>query len=390
MANSLSFDQVATLMTSVLKQVRGVDAVQEINLQNYAAIGTTILQAGYDQVLNSISTTLTKTYFSIRPYAAKFTGLYTDRESFGIWTRKLSAVDKDPEDNSEFVATEGATVPDQYASKSTKVLQMNFYGGNTYSRSLKIYKDQLNSAFTNANEGAQFWSMLIQNMDDMVQQDMETEARMAIASLIAGVAKSAPGNVIHLVTKYNDKTGAELTSETVHAPENWPNFVRWLAGYLETKSQQLTERTRFFHANVTGKEVSRHTPLAEQKLLLLNTEANSMNAEVLSTTFHDGYLKTVDYEPISFWQGIDSPSAINGKFSYLDVTDGSIKQNQTAQTLSVFGVLFDKEAVKATIINDWSQTTPINARLGYSVLWTHYTARYGIDFTENCLVFCLD
>lgn len=390
MANSLSFDQTATLMTSVLKQVRGVDAVQEINLQNFAAVGTTILQAGFDQVLNAISVTLTKTYFSIRPYTAKFRGLYTDRQTFGIWTRKLTPIDKAPEQNSEFADTDNGTIPDQYASKSTKILQINFYGGNTYSRSLKIYKDQLNSAFTDAGEASQFWSMLIQNMDDMVQQDMETEARMAICSLIAGVAKSAPGNVIHLVTKYNDKTGSSLTSSTVHAPENWPNFVRWLAGYLETKSQQLTERTQFFHANITGKEVSRHTPLSEQKLLLLNTEANSMNAEVLSTTFHDNYLKKVDYEPISFWQGIDSPSAINGKFSYLDTADGSIKQNDTAQALSVFGVLFDKEALKATVINDWSQTTPINARLGYSVLWTHYTARYGIDFTENCLVFCLD
>ena len=42
------------------------------------------------------------------------------------------------------------------------------------------------------------------------------------------------------------------------------------------------------------------------------------------------------------------------------------------------------------MVNKWSATTPLNARGGYSVMWTHYTGRWCNDFTENGLVLLLD
>ena len=388
MANELNFDQVSALLNATLKQARGVDPVGEITLGNFAAVGQTLLKSGYDNLLNAISVVLSETYFSIRPYRQKFSGMYVSGQKFGNIVRKLQVVDKSAIDNDEYNLADGAGV-DQYKISKPLVLQLNFYGGTTYSRDLPIFKNQLDVAFSNPEELGRFWSMLYQNLDDMVQQDKETEARLCLANFIGGKIAGDPDNVVHLVTKYNDISGRNLTAETVHAPENWTDFVRWMFGYIKTLSEKLTNRTQRYHINIDGKPISRHTPLDRQRVYLLSDEANMIDTTVMSQTYHNDYLKVVDFETVSYWQGVDSPGAINVKPTYLK-PDGTLQQAAKAVTADVFGIIWDAEAMGCTVINEWSQVTPMNARGGYAVRWDHYTTRWWNDFTENAIVLMLD
>lgn len=388
MANELNFDQVSALLNATLKQARGVDPVGEITLGNFAAVGQTLLKSGYDNLLNAISVVLSETYFSIRPYRQKFSGMYVSSQKFGNIVRKLQVVDKSAIDNDEYNLADGAGV-DQYKISKPLVLQLNFYGGTTYSRDLPIFKNQLDVAFSNPEELGRFWSMLYQNLDDMVQQDKETEARLCLANFIGGKIAGDPENVVHLVTKYNDITGRNLTAETVHAPENWTDFVRWMFGYIKTLSEKLTNRTQRYHINIDGKPISRHTPLDRQRVYLLSDEANMIDTTVMSQTYHNDYLKVVDFETVSYWQGVDNPGAINVKPTYLK-PDGTLQQAAKAVTADVFGIIWDAEAMGCTVINEWSQVTPMNARGGYAVRWDHYTTRWWNDFTENAIVLMLD
>ena len=388
MANELNFDQVSALLNATLKQARGVDPVGEITLGNFAAVGQTLLKSGYDNLLNAISVVLSETYFSIRPYRQKFSGMYVSGQKFGNIVRKLQVVDKSAIDNDEYNLADGAGV-DQYKISKPLVLQLNFYGGTTYSRDLPIFKNQLDVAFSNPEELGRFWSMLYQNLDDMVQQDKETEARLCLANFIGGKIAGDPDNVVHLVTKYNDISGRNLTAETVHAPENWTDFVRWMFGYIKTLSEKLTNRTQRYHINIDGKPISRHTPLDRQRVYLLSDEANMIDTTVMSQTYHNDYLKVVDFETVSYWQGVDSPGAINVKPTYLK-PDGTLQQAAKAVTADVFGIIWDAEAMGCTVINERSQVTPMNARGGYAVRWDHYTTRWWNDFTENAIVLMLD
>lgn len=386
--NELNFEQVSTLLKATLAQVRGAADVGEITTANFASVGTTALKCGYDNLLNAISQVLSTTYFSIRPYRGKFGGLYVDSQKWGGYTRKVQVVDKDPENNVEYTLADNQSV-DMYEIHKPKILQLNFYGGNTYSRDLPIFKDQLDVAFSSPAELGRFWAMLYQNLDDMVQQDKETEARLAVLNFIGGKLKGDTDNVIHLVTKYNEITGKTLDAATVRQPENWTDFCRWMLGYIRTLSEKMTNRTVKYHINVTGKPITRHTPLDRQKVYLLSDDANMIDTTVMSTTYNDDYLKVVDYEPVSFWQSIDSPATVKVTPSYL-APDGTITTATSAVTADVFGVIFDEEAIRASLINEWSGTTPLNARGGYSVRWDHYTVRWMNDFTENGLVLCLD
>lgn len=386
MANTLSFDQVATLLNATLQQVRGDAAVSDINTANFATVAQTALLSGYDPLLNAISQVLTRTYFSVRPYSPKFRGIMMDEQQWGNMVRKVQVVDKAAKDNDEYKLADGQSV-DPYIVNKPKILQLNFYGAQTYSRDLPIFKNQLDVAFSNAAELGAFWQMLYQNLDDLVAQDQETMARLCICNFIGGKIDANNG-VVHLVTKYNEITGETLTADTVRNQANWVPFCRWMLGYIKTLSEKLTERSTLYHINVTDKPITRHTPLARQKVYLLSDDANMIDTTVMSQAYHDNYLKVVDFERVGFWQSIQSPARVKVTPSYLKA-DGSIETG-TAVDKDVFGVIFDEDALGTTLVNKWSATTPLNARGGYSVMWTHYTGRWCNDFTENGLVLLLD
>lgn len=393
MANTLSFEQVSALLNDTLKQAKGVEPVGEITTANFVAVGQTLLKSGYDNLLNAISVVLSETYFSIRPYGRKFGGLYVDSMKWGNIVRKIQVVDKPAIDNKEFQIVDGQSV-DQYVVNKPLVLQLNFYGGDTYARDLPIFKNQLDVAFSSPDELGRFWTMLFQNLDDMVEQDKESMARMCVANFIGGKIKGDANNVVHLVSKYNEVTGAQLTAKTVRSKENWVDFCRWMFGYIQTLSEKLTERTNNYHINITGKPITRHTPLANQRVYLLSDDVNMIDTTVMSQTYHDNYLNVVDFEKVGFWQSINSPATISVKPCYLKA-DGSVVTPEEAAaaeavTADVFGVIFDAEAMGCTVIGEWSQMTPMNARAGYAVQWNHYTVRYWNDFTENALILMLD
>lgn len=379
----------ATVLNAIIKQATGVDSLSLTNTANFTSIATTTLGISTDALLGAISQVLSKTIFSIRPYEAKFKGLMKDSVVFGNHVRKLNIGDKDWETDSRYNLTDDESIDDQIVS-NPKILQTNFYGQNIYTRHYTIYRDQLNIALSSEEEFQRFISMIVQNCSDMIEQCHESTARMTLANFIGGKVKGDTTNVIHLVTKYNNIAGTELTTDTVRQPANFVPFIKWAFGYIGYISGMLTERSQKFHINVTGKEISRHTPQNKQKLYLFSEYLKDMDSSVLSSVYNDNYLKWADHEQVNFWQSIDTPSGIHINASYMK-PDGTIEFDSTGTaTSNIFGVLFDEEAVGITTCGQWSSASRFNARGGYTNFWYHFNNRYYNDFTENGVVFLLD
>lgn len=383
-----NFDAV-TVLQSIVNQATGKTDLGLTSSANFVSVATTTLGISTDALLTAISQTLSKTIFSIRPYEAKFKGLMKDSVIFGNHVRKLNIGDKDWENDVRYNLSEGASIDDQIVSKP-KILQTNFYGQNTYSRHYTIFRDQLNIALSSEEEFQRFITMIVQNCSDIIEQCHESTARMTLANFIGGKVKGDTTNVIHLVTKYNGVAGTELTTDTVRQPSNFVPFIKWAFGYIGYISSMFTERSQKFHINVTGSEISRHTPQNHQKLYLFSEYLRDMDASVLSSVYNDNYLKWADHEQVNFWQSIDTPDGINVKASYMKA-DGTITSDATGTaTSNIFGVLFDEEAIGITTCGQWSSASRFNARGGYTNFWYHFNDRYYNDFTENGVVFLLD
>lgn len=385
---NLTFNQSATLLAAINKQATGREVLTPTNTGEFISVAQTTLAAGYDNVINAISQVLSRTVFSVRPYNRKFKGLHMDNMRFGNHVRKLQVADKDPENDNRHALEDGKSVDMQKVNKPV-VLQTNFYGANVYQRSVTLFKDQLDVAFSSPEEFAHFVAMVLQNVSDLIEQDHENCARATLVNFIAGKI-AANNNVVHLVSEYNAETGAELDSSTVKKPENFVAFMKWAIAKIKTLSDLMTERTVHFHTNIDGKPISRHTPTENQKLYLYAADINNMEASVLSTVFHDDYLKKLDFEKVNFWQALTSPMAISCTPTYMQ-SNGELKTSDNAVEESyVFGVLFDEEALGITTVNTWSASAPFNASGGYTNTFWHFTDRYYNDFTENGVVFLMD
>lgn len=379
----------AAILNEIVNQATGKKTVSAIATSDFTSVATTALGLGIDPLLNAISQVLSRTIFSIRPYSRKFKGLYQDNMRFGNHVRKLNIADSDWDKDGRYDLTDGTSVDDQVVA-IPKVLQTNFYGQNVYQRQVTLFRDQLNVALQNEQEFQRFVTMIMTNASDLIEQAHEATARMTLANFIGGKVKGDTANVIHLVTKYNDVAGTTLDTNTVKQPENFVPFMKWATGYIKTVSDWMTERTQKFHINVTGKEISRHTPYNKQKLYLYSEELNNIDASVMTSIFNDSYLKMADHEKVGFWQSIDSPDGINVKASYMDATGIVVSDAEGTATSNIFGVLFDEEAVGITTYGEWSAPSPFNARGGYSNIFWHFNDRYYNDFTENGVVFLLD
>ena len=377
------------LLNFIINQATGKSSLEHTTTQDFVSVANTALNISADSLLNTISQTLSRTIFSVRPYEAKFKGLMKDEMRFGNHVRKLNIGDKDWEKDIRYDLVDGQSIDDQIVS-NPNILQTNFYGQNVYSRHYTIYRDQLNIALSNEGEFQRFITMIVQNCSDMIEQCHESTARMTLANFIGGKVKGDVNNIIHLVTKYNDIAGTELTTDTVRQPTNFVPFIKWAFGYISYISGMLTERSQKFHINIAGKEISRHTPQNRQKLYLFSEYLKDMDASVLSSVYNDNYLKWADHEQVNFWQSIDTPDGINVSASYMG-TDGNVVLDPTGTaTSNIFGVLFDEEAIGITTCGQWSSASRFNARGGYTNFWYHFNDRYYNDFTENGVVFLLD
>lgn len=384
----MSFEQAAILLNAIHTQVTGETGIAPTDVSSFISVATATLKAGYDPVINAISQVVGRTIFSIRPYSAKFRGILMDSQKWGAITRKIAISDKPMEDNKAFDLIDGQSV-DMYEVNKPNVIQFNLYGSDTFSKSITIYRDQLDNAFRGPEEFGSFMTLITQNALDMIEQSKESMARLALDNFIAGKIDHDNGDVIHLLTEYNAETGLNLTSTTVKQPDNFPAFIKWAYARIATLTNMMTERSQMFQVQVDGHELNRHTPFERQKVYLLNWLLNNIDARVLAETYNYKFLEFADVEAVNYWQAIQQPDQISITPTVL-ASDGSLNAISAVTQSNVMGVIFDEEAIGITVMNEFTGLTPLNVRGEYWNQYFNYVIRYFNDFTEKGIVLLLD
>lgn len=395
-ANDLSFNQVATILTSIANQATGVDHLTPTDTASFITLAQTTLKAGYDPILNALSCVLSDTIFSIRPYRAKFSIVTRDKTTYGLHSRKINYIDKPISNDDAYdpsVLVDGSSV-DHYTINKPQVIQTNFYGENTFKDYITIFDDQLDVAFTGVEQFREFISGVIQAIDDKITQIFEATNRMTVVNMIGGTLAQNGANVIHLITEYMADTGnTTITQSNYKSEAEFPYFAKWVVSRIEQISNMMTERSSQFHTNFTGATIMRHTPKEFQRGLFLSEMLTFMRTNMLADAFNEGDLQLVPHEFVNFWQSIENPSHISvrpswvdstGAVTELDVGDPDIEENY------LFGVLFDVEALGHTIFNERMDVTPHNASGLYQNYYWHYLSRWWNDYSENFVCFVLD
>lgn len=388
--NNMSIEQAATVLGAIHSQVTGYSGVTPTDVSDFVSVAQATLQAGYDSVIAAISQVISKTLIAVRPYNRKFKGLEVSNERWGGITRKINFADRGPIQDDTYALVDGSPI-DQFVVRNPDVLETRYYGSNVYAGQYTIFTKQLDVAFSGPEAFAAFMSGLMTHFSNEREQWLEDGARMILMNLIA--AKADAGiDVFHLLTEYNTVTGLSpaLDAQTVMQPNNFPAFVKWMYGRVANLSNLMTERSKLFQLEITGKPILRHTPLEDQKVYLNSQFLNDMTARVLADTYHENFLRYSDVEAVNFWQAIDDPLDVSCTPVYIDNTGTVTVASGNVAVSDVIGVMFDRDAVGYNIYDDSIEASPYNAAGQYYNLFSHVRVQFQNDLTEKAVVLCLD
>lgn len=394
--------QAGTLLADVVQQATGRKVLTANTPGEWTSVATTALQGGVEPILNTLANMWARTIFSVRPYSAKLRGLEMSADRFGMMTRKLSPVVKDPGDDAAYawpVAYDAGQTPpsgdgyavDMYAINKKNVLQTAFYGASVYQEYFTIFKDQLDGAFRGPEEFMAFNEMNLSDRANSIETWKESIKRSILANAILSLSvENATGRVVHLLTEYNAATGLSLTATTVMQPVNFIGFARWMIARINTISRLMAERSTMYQTTISGNAVVRHTPAQDLKVYMSAKIMDQMDAMALSLTYHDEYLKLADVEGVAYWQAIGTPESVNGKPTYTN-TSGVVTTPSSASTVSnIVGLMFDRDALGMASILEETSITPFNARGRYWNNFYHNKVKTRMDMTEKMVLLTLD
>lgn len=392
--NTMTFEQSAAFLTGLYEEATGQKpTIQIANTADFISVGTTLIQGGYDPIVNALTQILDRTVFSERVYNKKFDDIAVDERRWGAVTRKINFIDT-PLDTADdrLTLTDGQSV-DPYVVKKPKPLQTQFYGAHQYQDSITIFRDQLDVALRNPDEFARFMSALMTNISNKHKQIEEAEARSLLINFITAKATADTPNAINVLQAYYNETGTTLTPANMFALGNYSDFTRWLAGFMTTLTDNLAERSVKYHMNISGKKLMRHTDGQNLRKYISGNVANYLQTMVNSNLYNPDRLKVITdgMRKVTFWQNIDNPYDVSATPSYLNTTTGAIDTAGAAVTVNnIMGCLFDRDALGMVKRSTWSGATPFNPRGGYYNIFWHWTQTTWNDFAENFVLLYAD
>lgn len=392
--NTMNFEQSAAFLTALYEEATGQQPTLQIaNTADFTSVGTTLLQGGLDPIIGALAQVLDRTIFAMRVYGKKFDDITIDEIRWGAVTRKVNFIDNDLDTaDDRLTLTDGVAV-DPYVVKKPKAVSLQFYGATQYQDSITIFRDQLDSALRDAAEFGRFISGLMTNISNRHKQIEEAEARGMLINFITTKASVDTSNAINVLQEYYNETGVTLTPADMFAPGNYVDFTRWLAAFLETLMDKMSERSLKYHMNITGKELMRFTDKGNMRKYFSDRVLNNIRAVAESNLFNPDRIANIaeGARKMSYWQNIDNPYSVQATPSYLNTTTGAIDTAGAAvQVDNIIGVLFDRDALGMVKRSTWSGATPFNPRGGYYNLFWHWTQQTYNDFTENFVLLYAD
>ena len=401
--NSLTFEQVATVLTSIVKQATNQAVITPTDTGSFVSVAQMALNASRDAVMNAISNVLGRTIFSIRPYSAKMTGLEMDSFRWGNMMRKLSIVDSDWADDPAYAwpatydsSQTGHETGDGYAIdpwtiKKPNVLETNFYGASVYFDEMTIFEDQIETAFQGPEQLGSFLTLLMTNLSNRLEMSNEGLRRGLVCNAIAAVkAENKAERQIHLLTEYNTLTGESFTAADLYHPDNFPAFAKWAYSRIANVTDLFAANSTMFQTVISGKPILRHTPLEMLRVYMFSPMLQQVSARVLADTYHENFLRYSDVESLPYWQSIQTPSQVQAKPVYTKASDGSVVTGSNTTVSNVIGLIFDRDAMGMTILDRRVLSTPLNTKGLYRNIHVHCKQRVFFDSTEKVALLTLD
>lgn len=417
------------LINAVMEQLTGQDSYQVIDAQGFMDAGKLALTYSTDEIFNALTIVGARLFTATRPYKAPLwlidsinSGYFNNRVRkisyystsalpSGAFNTQLYTNFADGYDNGTNISY---STKDMYEQHPVHPLEMNFMNSTVWQDCLTRYEDQIKIAFTSEDEWARFWSGVLTEKGNDIEQRKEAHNRltllnrMAIAGAIGDDNSAIKGvkTVIDLTAAYNTKFGTSYTGTQLRTTY-LKSFLEFFISEFKIISNMMTKRSVAFHAAPVLSlsdgyhYVLRHTPKSEQRFMLYSPIWEQAKAMIMPEIFNDQYLDfDKQFEAVDFWQAfsmsdadkaaIDLEVTIPGWLEDLiGSTTGSSDTKYVFNPDYVLGCLYDKDAVLTDFQFETARTTPLEARKNYVNTWMDFGLGAIGDPTENFVIFVM-
>lgn len=417
------------LINAVMEQLTGQDSYQVIDAQGFMDAGKLALTYSTDEIFNALTIVGARLFTATRPYKAPLwlidsinSGYFNNRVRkisyystaalpSGAFNTQLYTNFADGYDNG---TNSSASTKDMYEQHPVHPLEMNFMNSTVWQDCLTRYEDQIKIAFSSEDEWARFWSGVLTEKGNDIEQRKEAHNRltllnrMALAGAIGDDNSAIKGvkTVIDLTAAYNTKFGTSYTGTQLRTTY-LKSFLEFFISEFKIISNMMTKRSVAFHAAPALSlsdgyhYILRHTPKSEQRFMLYSPLWEQAKAMIMPEIFNDQYLDfDKQFEAVDFWQSfslsdadkaaIDIEVTIPGWLEdMIGSTTGSSDTKYVFNPDYVVGCLYDKDAVLTDFQFETARTTPLEARKNYINTWMDFGLGAIGDPTENFVIFVM-
>lgn len=419
MARTLTPVDGYAIVTQMVRQATGQASYAAVNASTFVSAGETILSTGMENTYNAINMVLGRLVVGVRAYSGKMatvqaadTGVYTHR------VRKVSYYAKDALPSGYFNTdlytnladgytsgdNGGASTKSQWEQHQAMPLEMNFAGSTTWQDCITQYEEQVKMAFDSINDFLRFVEGYLQEHANDIESQKEAWRRLAVLSKMASIYDYATNegvmteSAVNLTAGFNAKYGTSYTTAQLKSTY-LKEFCQYAIATIKTYSNRLTNRSARFHLPMTKTvggvqyNILRHTPKADQRLILYGPLITDIEATVMPEIFGPNYMNLgQNFETVDYWQTEDGTNdmGINFQTAIYDSVTGAQKQGAVVALDNVVGMLFDRDAVLTDFQLELAHTTPIEARKGYRNTWLTFAKNVINDPTENAILFYME
>lgn len=416
MARTLTPVDACALMTLLVQEATGQTTITNVDSSNFVSVGETVLAAGTENVLNSLSLVLGRTFMAVRPYEAKFkilnsinSGAYSNR------LRKISFYSRDPKEAGQVNTNlntnlamgydngtnSGNSTESMWVQNAPVPLELNFGGSSAWQDSTTVYRDALKIAFRGPSEFAEFLNGVMVEKGNDIESQKEAFNRMTFLNYVAGIydldVANPNGRAVNLTSEFNAYYSTSYNTAQLLTTYR-KDLLEFAVARVKTDSDNLENRTARFHwspAKTVGADsytLLRHTPKSRQRLILYKPFITMAEATIMPEIFNPQYLDIKNAEFVNFWQGdvgdILGNAEINVTPAIPDVSTPGSQTTGTAVNLKYFiGALYDADAIMVDYQLEDALATPVEARKRYYNMWWSFQKNAIADFTENGIIY---
>lgn len=420
MARRLTVTDGYAFINAVAAEILGENAtIQAIDASTFASVGESVLQAGTETVMNTLSLVCSRDLVAVRPYQAKFRLINAlDSGMFSNRIRKISYYAKDAvptgASNTQLFTnhamdfdngTNPAGTPPVNQStesmwlQSTPVTYQAWFGGAIeWQYPYTLYENALKLAFRGPQEWTDFLNGFLVSVANDIETEKEAFSRALVLNAIAGtydLTASMPGSVVNLTSEFNARYGTSYTSAQLLSTY-FSELLAFFVSRVKTISDMMENRTVKYHwspaktVNGVSYYLPRQTKKDDQRMLMISSFWNDAESLVLPAIFNDQYLKLENFEKIDYWQNPNDPTAIDVTPAIPDVLNPAAQTSGArVQLATVIGCIYDRDAMMVDFHLEDIASTPLEARKKYRTVWNTINKNPIWDACENMVIFIL-